>query len=84
MVCPRGESLTHHINQMKLFNAIAAAAVIGGSLISPNAALAGLGAAEEGTKRTFDAYCGKKGNDCKVKFTGERLTVNGTDGIDKG
>ena len=34
MVCLRGESLTHHTNQMKLFNAIAAAAVIGTSLIT--------------------------------------------------
>ena len=69
---------------MKLFKAIAAAAVIVASLVLHNAALAGLGAAEEGTKRTFYAYCGKKGNDCKVEFTGERLTVNSTDGIDKG
>ena len=29
MVCSRGESLTTHTNQMKLFNAIATAAVIG-------------------------------------------------------
>ena len=49
-----------HLSQMKLINAIAAAAVIGASLVSPNDALAGLGAAEGGTKRTFDAYCGKK------------------------
>ena len=27
MVCLQGESLTHHINQMKLLNAIATAAV---------------------------------------------------------
>ena len=84
MVRSGDESPTHHTNQMKLINAIAAAAVIGASLVSPNDALAGLGAAEGGTKRTFDAYCGKKGNDCKVEFTGERLTVNSTDGIDKG
>ena len=32
MVCSRGESLTIHTNQMKLFNAIAAAAAIGISL----------------------------------------------------
>ena len=38
MVCSRGEILTHHIIQMKLFNAIAAAAVIGTSFISPNPA----------------------------------------------
>ena len=29
MVCSRGESPTHHTNQMKLFNAIAAAAPVG-------------------------------------------------------
>ena len=34
MVCSWGESLTLHISQMKLFNAIAAAAVLGGSLIA--------------------------------------------------
>ena len=38
MVCLRGESLTHHTNQMKLFNAIAAAAVIGTSFIAANPA----------------------------------------------
>ena len=32
MVCLRAESLTHHTNQMKLFNAIATTAVIGASL----------------------------------------------------
>jgi hypothetical protein len=32
MVCSRGESLAVQINQMKLFNAIATAAVIGASL----------------------------------------------------
>ena len=34
MVCLRGESLTTHRNQMKLFAAIATAAVIGASLIA--------------------------------------------------
>ena len=43
---------------------------------------AGLGDTE--TKETeFDAWCGKKGNDCKVVFTDETLTVNGTDGINR-
>ena len=37
MVCSRGESLTHRKHQMKLFNAIAAAAVIGTSFIAANA-----------------------------------------------
>ena len=36
MVSSRRESLTHRINQMKLFNAIAAAVVIGASLIAAN------------------------------------------------
>ena len=34
MVCSRGKSPTHHMKQIKLFNAIAAAAVIGASLIT--------------------------------------------------
>ena len=38
MVCLRGESLTTHRNQMKLFETIAAAAVIGGSLIAASPA----------------------------------------------
>ena len=38
IVCSRGESLTVHIDQMKLFNTIAAAAVIGASFIAPNPA----------------------------------------------
>ena len=39
MVCSRGESLTHHMNQMKLFNAIATAAVVGAAfaVVSPSA-----------------------------------------------
>ena len=38
MVCSRDESLTQRINQMKLFNAIAVAAVIGASFIASNPA----------------------------------------------
>ena len=33
-MCSRAASLTHRINQMKIFNAIAATAFIGGSLIA--------------------------------------------------
>ena len=40
MVSLRGESLTHHTNQMKLFNAIAVATVIGTSFIATRPALA--------------------------------------------
>ena len=38
MVCSRGESLTHRFNQMKLFNAITVAAIIGTSLVAPSKA----------------------------------------------
>ena len=38
MVCLRGESPTTHMNQMKLFNVIAAAAVIGTSFFTINPA----------------------------------------------
>ena len=38
MVCSRGESLTHHANQMKLFKTIAAVAVIGASFIAATSA----------------------------------------------
>ena len=79
------------MNQMTKINqtliaAASSVALLGGALtlITPPPTKAGLGAAEQGTKRTFDAYCGKKGNDCKVEFTNNRLTVNGIDGIDKG
>ena len=34
MVCSRGESLKHHSNQMKLFNAITTAVVVGGSFVA--------------------------------------------------
>ena len=52
MVCSRGESFSTHMNQMKLFTAIAAAVVLGGTFIFTN-------------RRTFDefaralsAFCG--------------------------
>ena len=38
MVCSRDASLTHRINQMKLFNAIAVTAVIDASFIASNPA----------------------------------------------
>ena len=36
MACSKGEGPTHHINQIKLLNAIAAAAAIGTSFIAAN------------------------------------------------
>ena len=44
---------------------------------------AGLGDAEGPERREFDAWCGKKGNNCKVVFTDNSLTVNETDGISR-
>lgn len=50
--------------------------------LSPTA-LAGLGSAESGTKRDFDAYCGEKGNNCKITFTQTHLIIDGKDKIHK-
>ena len=44
---------------------------------------AGLGEAEAPDRREFDAWCGKPRNKCKVVFTNDSLTVNGTDGISR-
>ena len=47
-------------------------------------ALADLGPAETAMKKSsFNAWCGKRKNDCTVSFEGDRLLVNGTDGINK-
>jgi len=44
---------------------------------------AGLGAATSNTQSSsYDAWCGEKGNDCKVSFNGGKITVNGTDSVD--
>ena len=59
MVCLRGESLTHRINQMKLFNAIAASAVIGTSFIAANPAEA------------FSSRCKPDGFGGQVCITGD-------------
>ena len=45
----RGESLTHHANQMKFFNAIAASAIIGYSFLAVNPAEARNGWVKVGT-----------------------------------
>jgi hypothetical protein len=66
---------------MKLFNAIAAAAVIGTLWTHPIPAKAGLGSASSSSTASFDAWCGSKGNNCKVKFSDERITVNQSDSI---
>ena len=52
-------------------------------LALPMAAFGGLGDADSPSKREFDAWCGKKKNDCKVVFTDQKLTVNGNEGISR-
>ena len=41
---------------------------------------AGLGDAESMQVLEFDAWCGKKGNQCKVVFTSAFMSVNRVDG----
>ena len=66
MVCSRGESLTLHINQMKLFNAIAAAAVIGASLITATPAEASrngwIYVTDQDGATNYMRYVGRSGN----------------------
>lgn len=43
----------------------------------------GLGeAASKSKSATYDAWCGEKGNDCKVSFANEKITVNDKDSVD--
>ena len=75
------EPHTSH-ESMKLLKTIAAtAAVITCCIGNPNPAVAGLGAASSSASTSFDAWCGSKGNKCKVKFADELITVNGSDSI---
>ena len=55
--------------------------LLGLILVLPTAAYADLGAAETDVAETFDAYCGRSGNDCKVSFEEDRLRVDGGSGI---
>ena len=43
--------------------------------------IADLGPAETEVIDTFDAYCGKRGNDCQVTFESGRMRVNDGKGI---
>ena len=65
---------------MKKFAILATAAI---SLsISGLPANAGLGeAATKSQSSIYDAWCGEKGNDCKVSFTGGKITVNNSDSV---
>ncbi len=44
---------------------------------------AGLGEATSKSKSaSYDAWCGEKGNDCKVSFNNGKITVNESDSVD--
>ncbi len=69
---------------MKSFNHLATFFFLLGVIPISNPVWADLGPAETDMKSSiFDAWCGKRGNNCKVSFVGDRLLVNGKDGIDK-
>ena len=68
---------------MKVLASLAASVAIGTSLIAATPAIAGLGsAATKGSSKGYDAWCGEKGNDCKVTFADGKITVNNTDSVD--
>ena len=68
---------------MKVLASLAASVAIGTSLIAATPATAGLGsAAIKGSTKGYEAWCGEKGNDCKVTFTDGKITVNNTDSVD--
>ena len=77
MVCSRGESPTHRMTQMKLFNAIATAAVIGTFFTAANP----VQAREDGWRDTTCSYwmAGKylgKGQ-CQVQWSDSKVqTIN--------
>ena len=58
-------------------------ALLSAALLSATPAEAGLGQATSTTAAsTYDAWCGKPKNNCKVDFKNQKITVNGTDSID--
>ena len=52
-------------------------------LLLGSPAIAGLGPAETEVIDTFDAYCGKRGNDYRVTFESCRMRVNNGKGISR-
>ena len=50
-------------------------------LLQGSPAIADLGPAETEVIETFDAYCGKRGNDCRVTFESGQMRVNDGKGI---
>ena len=65
-----------------LFSSLTAAVVIPALFIGTQPATAGLGAADTEVVKEFDAWCGKRKNNCKVSFpSSTELRVNDKDGI---
>merc|ERR1712070_198353 len=76
----RGESLTHHMTQMKLFNTIAAAVVIGASLIAANPGEA----ANRNRVCTFNNGYGtpfKARMQCDVNWQPDSIRITWKDGV---
>ena len=68
---------------MKTLYSITAAITIATSLVTISPANAGLGsAALSGSKKGYDAWCGKRGNDCKVVFEDGKITVDKVNSVD--
>jgi hypothetical protein len=49
----------------------------------PSKALADFGDADIKKDAQYDAYCGKKGNDCKLKFENDTIVVNSASSVNK-
>ena len=52
---------------------------------TPTTALADFGSADvaTSTSSSFDAYCGKRGNKCKIEFDSQNITVDKINKVDK-
>ena len=60
---------------------LGAAAFFAVDALVPAPSSAGLGAATSSTPKTYKAWCGRKGNNCKVSFADGKITVNNKDSI---
>ena len=65
-----------------LFSSLAAAVAFAGLFVAGQPVNAGLGEADAEVLKEFDAWCGKRKNNCKVTFpSANEMVVNGKDGI---
>ena len=64
------------------FSAIGAVPLVSVLFAAGQPAYAGLGDADTEVSKEFDAWCGKRKNDCKITFpTSSRMEINEKDGI---